>query len=281
MTKGLWINLWLFSSLLLLVAVACDSNTSRDAIAQSGESTSSILSRSSEASSKTSFLPSSGDSNAINVYGKGTASASPDIVLVTLGIEAREDSVLEARGRAAEAMTKLFAVLQQAGIDDQDIQTRTFSITPQYTWREKRDEEGNRINEQVPAGFIVSNQVVVLLRDIAKTGHVIDSIAVAGGDLTRVRGVQFAIDDPSAIEAQAREAAVLEGMKKARHYAETAGLNLGALLTINESSTTVPGPKSLGQDRSLMMLAESTTPVAGGELEVQVTLQMSFAISGQ
>ena len=280
MTKGSWIKVWISSSLLLLVALACDSNASPDAIAQSGKSTQSIP-RSLEASSKTSFLPNPGDSNAINVYGKGTASAPPDIVLVTLGIEAREDSVLEARGRASKAMTKLFAVLQESGIDDRDIQTRAFSITPQYTWREKRDEQGNRINEQVPAGFTVSNQVVVLLRDIAKTGHVIDSIAVAGGDLTRVRGVQFAIDDTSAMEAQARESAVLEGMKKARHYAETAGVNLGALVTIKESSTTVPGPKGLGQDRSLMMMAESTTPVAGGELEVQVTLQMSFAIAGQ
>jgi uncharacterized protein YggE len=272
-TIGLWV-----SSLLLLGGLACDPNESQ----RSAQSAGAVQGTQKNAeASPMMAVTRSNDSNSINVYGKGSASAPPDIVLLTLGVEAREEGVQEARQLASTAMTKLFVVLSDAGIEDRDIQTRAFSITPEYTWREKRDEDGNRTTEQIPAGYTVSNQVLVHLRDIAKTGYVIDSIASAGGDLTRVRGVRFTIDDPTAMETKAREMAVLEGMKKARHLAETAGVKLGLLLAINESGTSAPSPKGLGQERSMLMMAESTTPVAGGELEVQVTLQMRFSIVSQ
>ena len=277
MSRRLTIGLWI-SFLLLIGGLACDPNESQRSAQSTGAGQGTP--RGVETSPMMAVTRPN-DSNSINVYGKGSASAPPDIVLLTLGVEAREDGVQEARQLASTAMTKLFAVLSDAGIEDRDIQTRAFSITPEYTWREKRDKEGNRISEQIPAGYTVSNHVLVHLRDIAKTGYVIDSIVSAGGDLTRVRGVRFTIDDPTVMETKAREMAVLEGVRKARHYAETAGVKLGPLLAINEVGTSTPSPKGLGQERSMMMMAESTTPVAGGELEVQVTLQMSFAIVGQ
>ena len=45
---------------------------------------------------------------AIDVSGSGTASAAPDVAVLSLGVEAEADSVGEARAQAAEAMDAHF-----------------------------------------------------------------------------------------------------------------------------------------------------------------------------
>lgn len=221
-------------------------------------------------------LPSSsGQQTGIWVTGSGRVTVQPQIATLTLGVEARAATVEEARSRAAEAMNRIVSSLKANGVEDKDIQTRLFNITPQYVFRE-RTESGVRTSEQVLVGYTVSNQASVRIRSLDKVGKVIDDVAKAGGDLTRIQGVRFSVDDFTPQQTQAREQAVKEAQAKARQFATLTGVTLGRLVYITETSTTPVAAQEVTS--RVALAAEAPTPVSPGELEVRVTVQAVFAI---
>ena len=66
------------------------------------------------------------------VSGRGEITATPDLAILSVGVEARADTVAEARNQAAEAMDGLVQALKDRGIADTDIQTRFFSAGGLY-----------------------------------------------------------------------------------------------------------------------------------------------------
>ena len=63
--------------------------------------------------------------------------------------------VAEARGEAAAAMDAIFAAVKAHGLTDDDIQTTSFNIWPQYDWVES-EEDGQRVGRQVLVGYEVT-----------------------------------------------------------------------------------------------------------------------------
>ena len=78
--------------------------------------------------------PSSG--SGIWVSGHARVTVEPDLVLLTVGVEATADTVAEARAEAAGAMDAVVRAVKAHGLEDQDVQTRSFNIWPQYEYPE-------------------------------------------------------------------------------------------------------------------------------------------------
>jgi uncharacterized protein YggE len=213
----------------------------------------------------------------IVVSGTGKVVTEPDRAVITLGVEARAATVAEARGDAARAMTAISTALRAQGIADRDIQTRFFNISPQYTRTERIDSDGRRYGEQVLTGYIVTNQASVVVRDMEKVGEILDQVANAGGNLTRIQGIRFGIEDPTLLHAQAREAAVKDALAKAQQFATLTGVGLGRLVYIAEMGAT-PGVRADMARMEMSLAAARSSPISGGELSVQVTVQTVFAI---
>lgn len=212
------------------------------------------------------------------VVGTGTVTVAPDLAVLTVGVEARAGTVQEALTQAADAMTDIVSMLEAEGVESADIQTRSFSINPQYTWREVTDDDGGRYSERVLTGYTVNNRAVVRLRDLDRVGEMVDLVAGAGGDLTRIEGVSFTVQDPEPHRAEAREAAVDQAMVKAEQFARDAGVTLGEVLVISEGGG-VPAPRAFAESATFALAgADASTPISEGELEIRATVQMVFAI---
>ena len=153
--------------------------------------------------------------------GRGVVSAAPDLAILNAGVEASGKTVEEARSQVATAMDAVMQVLRDRGIEDRDIRTTSFNIFPEYTFNEVR-------RRQELIGYRVSNQLSIRIRDLDSVGLVIDQVAAAAGDLVRVQGVGFTIEDTEALATQARAEAVNDLMAKARQLAELTGMRLGA-----------------------------------------------------
>lgn len=205
------------------------------------------------------------------VIGEGKVTAVPDITLLRLGIEAEANSVAEAQREAAEAMDKVVKVLKNSGVSEKDTQTQRFSIYPVRRWL---DEE----NREEIGGYRVTNMVVAKIREIDKTGTIIDAVAEAGGDLTRIENISFTIDDPTPYYNEAREKAIEDAMAKAGQMAGVAGIKLGKLLCISEGTAYVPPIRDNIYKMEAAVPPPSTTPISLGELEFQLTVQMVYEI---
>ena len=206
------------------------------------------------------------------VTGRGEVTTTPDLVILSAGVEARAPSVQVARTEAASAMDGMVQVLRARGIQDKDIQTRFFNISPEHVFNRQE-------NKQELVGYIVSNQVLVKIRDVAEVGVVIDEVAAAAGDLVRIQGVTFTVEDSKALESEARQKAFQDLTAKAQQYAELAGVQLGNLIFLSESG--VPVPRPLIEARAVAVAQAASGPptaISGGELTVSVSVQGVFSI---
>ena len=207
----------------------------------------------------------------ISVSGDGKVYAIPDIAVLSLGIEAQELTVAEAQKEAASAMDKVLKALKDGGVAEKDIQTQRFSIYPVRRWIEKE-------NREEIIGYRVSNMVTAKIRQIEKTGDIIDKVTSAGGDLTRIQDIGFTIDDPAPYYKEAREKAVKSAAEKAKQLADLSEVKLGKPLYISEGG--VYTPPILRKDMYAMegAAAAPSTPISPGELEIQLTVSIVYSI---
>ena len=213
------------------------------------------------------------------VTGQGTITLEPDLVLLNLGVESIAKTVAEARNEAAEAMDAIVSALRARGVEDRDIQTRFFNISPQYENIEFV-EEGIRSRKQVVVGYRVNNSTAVKIRDLDAVGTIIDEVATAGGDATRINGISFTVEDPKPFMAQLREDAVGNALAKAQQLASLTGVSLGQLVFISESGGGLPVVRAF-EEQAFAFAASAqsfSTGISGGELELRMTVQAVFGI---
>ena len=214
------------------------------------------------------------------VTGTGEVNLSPDIAIVRLGVETIAPTVTESRNQAATAMDAVTASLRRNNLTDQDIQTTSFNILPEYDYRDML-VNGVRTNTRVLTGYRVRNTVVITIRDLDAVGAIIDDVVNAGGDAARVDGIDFSIEDRRAFAAQLREAAVESAMENARHFASLTGVTLGKLAYISEVGSGGPVLEDAGLERQVAFAAAAAVPpttVVGGSLGLSLTVRAGFAI---
>ena len=205
------------------------------------------------------------------VTGQGKVTAVPDIVTLRLGIEAQEVTVAEAQTLAAEAMDRVMAALADNGVAKKDIQTQYFSIRQVTRWDEIRDRE-------IVIGYRVTNMVTAKIRDIDKAGSIIDAVAVAGGDLTRIDNIAFSIDDPSGYYEEAREKAMVDAKDKAEQLARLGGVKLGKPTYISEGISYPITQRGMVEMAPIPAPAAPPTSISPGEMEISLTVQVAYAI---
>lgn len=216
----------------------------------------------------------------IAVSGRGTVAVDPDIATLSLRIEARETTVSEARQVAAEAMDRALSALTGAGVDEDDIVTRHFSIQPQSTYVE-RDSAIGKYGESVIIGYIVSNSVDVTIRDLDKVGEVIDSASEAAGDEVRINGISFGLDNPAEYGDTARDLAARDAHDKAELYAQILGVDLGPVVFLQETGGTSPAPSFAVSGAAFAEDAARSfapTQISSGDVDVTASVSAVFAI---
>jgi uncharacterized protein YggE len=202
----------------------------------------------------------------ITVVGQGQVSLRPDIATLNVGVEARADTVAEAKAQVDAQMVAITAALQEAGIAGEDIQTSHYGI---HYEREPVPavREGTAAADQ--GAYWVSSMVDVTIRDVEEAGDVLDAVVQAGAN--QVYGVSFAASDESAWESQARAEAMADARSRAQELAELAEVELGEVLSVSEVVGGMAVP----------MLAQREMGgggIAPGELELGTQIQVVFAV---
>jgi uncharacterized protein YggE len=204
------------------------------------------------------------DPPVISTQGTGIVNGSPDTVRIVLGVETRASEASTALNDNAERARSLIETIRAQGVEEQDITTENLSVRPDF-------QPDGGID-----GYVVTNQVAATLRDVDKSGELIDAAAGAAGDAIRIEQLTFSIDDDSDLRAQARARAVTRAQEQAEQIADAAGAELGAVHSITEIPETgaMPFPAS----RSLADGA-SSTPIEAGSQELAVSVSVTYEIN--
>jgi uncharacterized protein YggE len=202
----------------------------------------------------------------ITVSATGTVEAEPDQARITSGVMTEASSAREALTHNNDAMTKVISDLKAKGIDAKDIQTSSFNVEPVIDY--SKDGQPPKVR-----GYRVSNQVVVLVRDLGKLGDVLDDVITAGAN--QVQGLSFEVSKADALKDEARKDAVANALRRAKLLATAAGAEVGQVMQMSEEVTS-NGPVPYAAPR--FAKAEMSVPIERGTSTLEARVTVTWAL---
>jgi len=211
-----------------------------------------------------------GAERTIQVTGFGSASGSPDVALVQLGVQLFATDLGQAVDDANATMEAVIAALEAAGVAPEDIRTTNFSIYQESGFPPPQPMDSA---EGAPQNrYVVNNVVEVRVRNLDSVSEVMQAALDAGAN--NVYGLTFGLDDSAALEAEARNLAVEDARERAQALADAFGLAVGDPISIREG-----GQDAFGQRAFDLGLGGSSGPVISeGQLSVNMQVTVIFEL---
>ena len=206
----------------------------------------------------------------LSANGEGIENAAPDIAIVTLGVLTQADTARAALDANNAEMEKVIQTVRGETIADKDIATSGFSVGPVYAQDPQPRPDGSLEPPRI-VGYQVSNQVRIVIRDLDKTGTVLDKAVTAGAN--QAASISFDIDDRKALTDKAIAAAIADATRKAELMAEAAGVRLVRVLNVSAG-------EGGGFPRfEAAAMSAKAVPVMGGELAISANASLVFEIA--
>jgi uncharacterized protein YggE len=203
----------------------------------------------------------------IVVTGEGTIKATPDQARVTIGAESRSKNSKDAQQRNAELMTAVQQKIAALGIPKDAIRTTAIDLQPEFDYNN---------GKQTARGYVARNTIEVRVDDFAKLSDVIDAVVSSGA--TNIHGLSFDVKQREQLESAALQAAVKDGLAKAQAVAAGAQRAVDRILRIEEEFTGRGGPVPMMREMAMARVADASTPVAAGEIEIRAQVRVTVAI---
>ncbi|MBE7185825.1 MAG: SIMPL domain-containing protein [Methylobacterium mesophilicum] len=208
----------------------------------------------------------------IVVTGEGEATLAPDIAEVSLAVSREAPTAREALTQNSTAMAEVIKALKDMGIESRDLQTSGVQVSARYDYISKPDNT----QESRLRGYDVTNTLNIRVRDVGKTGEVIDRAVSLG--VNEGGNISFTNENPKPAMTDARKKAVADAMDKARTLAEAAGVKLGRVMEISDTVVGEPPRPMLAKAFAARDAAPAPAPVEAGENAYRVQVNMTFAL---
>jgi uncharacterized protein YggE len=206
------------------------------------------------------------DRRTVTVTGHGTVKVTPDIAMISAGVQTTADTAQEAMDTIGTKSQALVDTLKAVGVAEEDIQTSGLSLWPAY------GNDGRQIT-----GYQGSVSVTITARDIDRIGETLDALQGFVGEELTLGGISFSYADPEAVLGEARAAAIENARVRAGQFAEAAGAELGEIRHIAETSSggMIPLPAA----REMAAADAASIAIEPGSQELAVDVSVVFEMS--
>lgn len=199
----------------------------------------------------------------------GKVTVVPDVVKVTLGIEIQGQTLKQVQSAVNTKSKTLTDSLKKLGIDEKDIKTTNYSVSPEYDYQ----SNPYRIN-----GYRVSTSYEVKITDFDTVNEVLTIATSTGANI--IGNMSFEVNEKTKekLTQEAREKAVTLAKNKAEGLAKASGITLGKIINVTESTGfDYPRPvMTMGKEMTADTL--ETANIQAGETEISVTVSLSYEI---
>jgi uncharacterized protein len=202
----------------------------------------------------------------VAVSGQGEVQAEPDRALVTLGIQARQLKLEEARAEVNKKVDAVLKLTRELKIDSKYVRSTRINIQPEYNY----DNNGR---ERTLLGYFVSRQIEVDLRNLEQLGQLLER----GTDLGVNQMGEPRLDSSkrSELEREALAKAVADARMNAETLVKAAGARLGPVHSMSASSNAVAPPMPF------LRMRTAAAEAGGDAAQSYQSGQMNFTASVQ
>lgn len=216
----------------------------------------------------------------ISVAGEGEVLAKPDIGQFSFSVRAEGVDAATAQNSSAESINAIMDYLKDNGVEEKDIKTENYYLSPKYRYEERMCLAGSYCppGERVLDGYEVSQMVRVKVRDLDKAGDLISGVGEKGA--TDISNLQFTIDDESALKAEAREKAIADAKQKAEELADDLDVRLVRIINFWEDEGRYSPYYGMGGSEDMMMETKAAVSpsVPTGENSVVSRINITYEI---
>ncbi len=206
----------------------------------------------------------------ITVSGEGKVYAKPDVAVVILGVTTTAITVADATTKNTDKMNAVIDAVKNLQIDEKDIQTTNYDLTPLYNWT----QTGGRIFQ----GYTLEQDIQVKIRDFTKVGDVLSGATTAGANV--VGDLQFTIDNPEQFREEARAEAIAQAKTSAQNLAKESGVNLGKIINVYENyiyPIAYSSNVKTGMGGGVAESAPAPT-IQPGQQEIDITVNLTYQV---
>jgi uncharacterized protein YggE len=204
----------------------------------------------------------------IVVSGYGEAYGEPDMATLQIGYNTQDAELPSAVDRSNTTVQAIRDAILAKGVDSSDLQTSNYNV-----WIEQRyDPQTGQ-----PTGEIyyhVDSTLTITVRNIADLSAILQAGLTAGAN--NIYGISFSVDDPTALQAEARAKAAEDAQGRAAQIAQQMGVVLGSPISISESWS---GSGGMRQAEAGVAMGGGGPPISTGLLSVSVTLNVTYSFS--
>ncbi len=210
----------------LLAAIVCTSILSITGCASAANPSdkSSITTTVAQAQETASAAAAVSSQDTVTVSAKGSTRAIPDRAELHFGIRTQAETAEKAQKENSKNVDAVVKVLTQNEIQEKDIQTSMYDVSPQYDWN---TGDGTNV-----IGYSAFSSLSVKNVPIDDAGKLITACTEAGAN--EFNGISYSCTQYESLYAEALKNAVAAAESKAKVLAEAAGRNLGDVKTIVE-----------------------------------------------
>lgn len=198
----------------------------------------------------------------LTVTGEGSVSVAPNVADVRLEVSTENQTVSAAQQENTKIMNQVLSALKRAGIPQEQIQTVSYTIVPQYDYVE---------GVQVFRGYEVTHAIQVKISELARVGEILD-LAVQNG-VNRVSEIRFRVENEERFYRQALNFAIQDARSKAKTLGEAMGVvvNLIPFKVIEENI-----PQAFPFQAATIAERSTAVPIEPGQLKVTATVRAQF-----
>jgi hypothetical protein len=201
----------------------------------------------------------------VRVHGQTTLSVEPDQVQFDIGVVTQATAAKDARDQNASRSSGLVQELK-AAFPSATIKAVNFSVNPNYQY----PREGT----PTIAGYTANNTVRLLLNDISRLQTVID-IAIKSG-ANSINRLTFTLRSENSVRAQALAGAARQAKAGAEALADSLGLTLGRLMTVDEGQPVVVSPpREITFDK---LQSTSLEPISPVTIDVHADVDLTYEV---
>jgi len=214
-----------------------------------------------------------------SVSGEGEVVVIPDVAAFTFSVVTEGGTdIASLQSENTEKMNGAIQFVKSNGVDDKDIKTKNYNLTPRYQYFSCPRLQTGEVEPCPPpeiVGYTITQGVQVKVRDFTKIGIVLAGVVENGANT--VSQLNFTIDDPEQVQAEARTEAIEKAKAKAKSVAKAAGFSVGRLLSVSESG---PGfsPVVFREFAALSVSGAAAPTIEPGSQDVTVKVTLTYEI---
>lgn len=210
----------------------------------------------------------------LSTSGEGIYEATPDTVIINLGVQREGLNAEEAQASLRKALANVMEALKPLDLPNESIKTNGYSLYPIY--KQRKDASGGSYQTEEIDRYRTYIRLSIEIYQIPQVGKITDTAIKAG--VNRVESISFVLKDDTSAKNEALQMAIVSAQNKARLLAEKFNVELLSPIKISDESYHQP---VLFRNTSMVMAEakDAGFNLPESKVEIQAKVNATYEIT--